>query len=514
MKRIRELVQILAADCPADGVLLFFRGAGGGCTKRGSRYEARPHEGSVSLWANRDAILRRTARHNAGCHLNLPCSIVQQQPRDRQWDVTQKMSSSEPLTSPVPGLRSQWSNPGDILSLLLLIGGDIVQKALAQFVGVTVKLPGKRGPAVLVTPVAFSFGWVAYAFMSLMSVFGDNALIPEPDCRSIVVNCKNGYVRENRSWVLGRILRDYESSHEVDKATEALRIDIFEVKPCDRPKIDMKWVLGCAVIMAQQVIGSIPWILYGDWSIWMITVAGTLGALMTGSLSQWLDEKWPGRPMGSCQKVMALTRGNGHRHVLVIVSPGGVGWDLESMATASGASQRTTRVAFVLLSLWWTLLLITVSGLKQNTWFLIAVGGIGMVQNIYVAGARREPEAFNIPLERVQGCSTIIGKVKRRKAWSESTTTDDVSINEDEELEMPSDRSALSGIMEALMMLETRFERAGASLLDVFFPAGLKYETSRHLTNTEKKFWKHVFYRAGLNTASESKGVQVELVQQ
>ena len=30
--------------------------------------------------------------------------------------------------------KSQWSNPGDILSLLLLIGGDIVQKAIAQLV--------------------------------------------------------------------------------------------------------------------------------------------------------------------------------------------------------------------------------------------------------------------------------------------------------------------------------------------------------------------------------------------
>ncbi|KAI0411710.1 hypothetical protein F5X98DRAFT_380475 [Xylaria grammica] len=29
-------------------------------------------------------------------------------------------------------LRHQWANPSDILSLLLLIGGDIVQKAIAQ----------------------------------------------------------------------------------------------------------------------------------------------------------------------------------------------------------------------------------------------------------------------------------------------------------------------------------------------------------------------------------------------
>ncbi|RYP82884.1 hypothetical protein DL770_005491 [Monosporascus sp. CRB-9-2] len=40
-------------------------------------------------------------------------------------------------------LQSQWANPGDILTLLLLIGGDIVQKAIAQLVGYKVRLPGR-----------------------------------------------------------------------------------------------------------------------------------------------------------------------------------------------------------------------------------------------------------------------------------------------------------------------------------------------------------------------------------
>ncbi|RYP27936.1 hypothetical protein DL767_007463 [Monosporascus sp. MG133] len=40
-------------------------------------------------------------------------------------------------------LQGQWANPADILSLLLLIGGDIVQKAIAQLVGYKVRLPGR-----------------------------------------------------------------------------------------------------------------------------------------------------------------------------------------------------------------------------------------------------------------------------------------------------------------------------------------------------------------------------------
>ena len=45
-------------------------------------------------------------------------------------------------------LRKQWSNPTDIFTILLIIGGDVVQRAIAQ-------LSGGR-----LTPVSFSFGWV------------------------------------------------------------------------------------------------------------------------------------------------------------------------------------------------------------------------------------------------------------------------------------------------------------------------------------------------------------------
>lgn len=69
------------------------------------------------------------------------------------------------------------------MSLLMLVGGDIVQKALAQLVGVHLPLlPGRStSPSCYMTPVAFSFGWVAYAFSSLASIFGDHRLMPAPD---------------------------------------------------------------------------------------------------------------------------------------------------------------------------------------------------------------------------------------------------------------------------------------------------------------------------------------------
>ena len=118
--------------------------------------------------------------------------------------------------NPAGNLRSQWSNPGDIMTLLLLIGGDTVQKAIAQLVGYTIKPFGKNSPRIGITPVAFSFGWVAYGFTSLLSAVGEKRLMPPADFPLIVVNCANAFPRENQSWALGRLLRDHETRHEVD----------------------------------------------------------------------------------------------------------------------------------------------------------------------------------------------------------------------------------------------------------------------------------------------------------
>ena len=57
-------------------------------------------------------------------------------------------------------LYVQWHNPSDILSLLLIVGPEVVKNAVAQ-------LNGR-----VVTPIAFSFGWVAYAVSALLSTVG------------------------------------------------------------------------------------------------------------------------------------------------------------------------------------------------------------------------------------------------------------------------------------------------------------------------------------------------------
>jgi len=82
-------------------------------------------------------------------------------------------------------------------------------------------------------------------------------------------------------------------------------------------------------------------------------------------------------------------------------------------------------------------LLITVAGLKTNTWYLLAVGSIGMVQNIVVAGASREPHAFGVHLKPV-------GQHLHYK------------------------------VMEALKAVEDDQPGVGLSLLPTFFPGKLR----------------------------------------
>jgi hypothetical protein len=95
---------------------------------------------------------------------------------------------------------------GKNLAVLLLIGGDIVQKAIAQLSS------GDVSPTIL-TPAVFSFGWVGYAFGALMSAFGGGMLMPNPDIQSIVINVGSHTVKSNESFVLGRLLRDLEMKY-------------------------------------------------------------------------------------------------------------------------------------------------------------------------------------------------------------------------------------------------------------------------------------------------------------
>ena len=484
-------------------------------------------------------------------------------------------------------LSSQWRNPKDILSLLLLIGGDIIQKAIAQLFGVYVEL-AKDGPRIYLTPVAFSFGWVGYAFTSLTSVIGDKQLMPsDAESHAIVINCDNGYTRINRSWLLGRIIRDRELVVEAEwkklKKLEnkkaagpaegvstspaptpaaptppiktppvSLRIDIFELQGETRPNIDRVWVFSWLMIAVQLGISIIPWVLYSDWAILLVTAAGTLFALLTGSLRQWKGEKWPGQPLNPAEnkngrletspplaaaepvspspsdiekgkaasevspatspsqrpeaepqpksakekpktKTVCLTRGNGHRYAMILRCSKSA-WDLEALATATSDSLPETPWCLVGLAVLWICLLISVSGLESNTWFLLLIGGLGMLQNVYVASARREPEDLGLRMKPFKKRPKIIGsKVKEEMFWPK---LDAAELSDDDKRpagakEMAADDPLVReepylepwetvGVRGAIRELEKTIPKAGMALMPEFFPAVWRVERERY----------------------------------
>lgn len=337
-------------------------------------------------------------------------------------------------------------------------------------------------------------GWVAYAVTAVVSAVGENKLMPLPDCACKVINGDSTYVRDNTSWVLGRIMRDFEGwmhpdirqkveeildqkREELQKDAEArgngqtaniqrptqagLCVSFYKAEKASpgKTQFDMVYGSGFATAIFQLGVAAIPCGVWGDWSILLITAAGILLAFLSGSLGQWKTEKWPCRPNRETKTVI-LTRGNGAQHAIVIRDADIVGLDLESLAGGQSnvdvSTSLSTRVTVVLLAVLWILLLVSASGIKDHTWFLLAVGGIGTTQNIFVAGSRRDPSAFGIPLTYEK----VIARTK---------------------------------VMHTLFAVEEAFPGLGFSMRETFFPGGQlkehevdKWEACQQLLKEEK----------------------------
>ena len=317
------------------------------------------------------------------------------------------------MASTTDEIRGQWANPSDILSLLLLIGGDIVQKATAQLVGYKIRIPGQTSAGLSIAPVAFSFGWVAYAFLSLLSSVGDMKLMPTSDYPATLVNCQNGFARDAKSWALGRLLRDHVTRYPVDARGEdeggrgeSIRIDIFVLDPVvPNPDRDFVWWSGWAILLVQIGLAIVPWVLFGNWGVMMVVLCGNGFAAITCAMPQWTDEKWAGRQLQR-DKVTCLTGGNGHHHIMVFIGSRGC-WDLESIAAGRSMVLAKTRWILVALAMLWMCLLISVGGLEEHAWYLVAIGGIGMLQNAFAAGASREPGASRFHMRTCSSSSII-----------------------------------------------------------------------------------------------------------
>lgn len=314
---------------------------------------------------------------------------------------------------------------------------------------------------------------------ALLGAVGDNRLMPVPETSVLVINAGNGYVRQNQSWIVSRVVRDYEywKDPRIDRVEEsvlkqlqkvehstakeenrepksirtALRLAIYEaMESTGTIRHDLIWWSGVVVMVVQLAIAAIPWAIYREWVIFFITGIGTLLAIAGGTLPQWSEEKWACRRKSD--KSVVLTTGNGSHDAMVVIG-NGHGFDLEDLASSyrlPGHPLRT-RIFSFLLAVAWTALLVCVAGYRQHTWYLLAVGGIGIVHNVVVAGAPRKPGSFGIHLTYQQ---TIV------------------------------DRK----VMSVLATAETHYPRLGLSLLSTFFPGDLRAR--------EKHFWAYAKRRA------------------
>ncbi|MCJ1475822.1 hypothetical protein MMC13_004486 [Lambiella insularis] len=365
--------------------------------------------------------------------------------------------------------KEQWRQPGDVFTILLILGSDVIARAMAQVAG--------SGPST----VAFSFGWVAYSVSALVSAVGENKLIAlDPDCKCKVIHGQSGYIKDNSSWIIGRIVRDFpywrhpkveaKTVQVLSEKQEELRakdpnaklpsiagLVVSFYKPnstvkAGRVERDLVYWIGIPVMGFQLGVAAIPCGLFGDWGILLITGCGIALSLATGLLPQWAKEKWACRT--NARHSFILTRGNGAQHAIVVLG-NGHGFDLEDLASGQTntlvATNTWTRTALLALATLWILLLITAAGQKTNTWFLLAVGGIGILQNIYVAGAQRSPENFGIPLEYI----TVFGH---------------------------------ASVMETLFQVEEQYKDIGHALLGEFFPGELR-EHEKTRWEGLKKTW-------------------------
>lgn len=358
--------------------------------------------------------------------------------------------------------------------------------------------------------------------------------------------------------MLGRLLRDHITRYPVDARSEdeggraeSIRIDNFALDPITTsPACDLVWWSGWAILLVQIGIAIAPWVLFGDWGVMMVSLCGNGLAAITCAMPQWTEEKWSGRTLQR-DKVTCLTGGNGHHHIMVFLGRKG-SWDLESVATGRSTARPETRWISLALAMLWMCLLITVAGLKEHAWFLIAIGGIGMLQNAFAAGTTRKPEASNFHITKFSRAPTIIGKRRRYEdspdahisldrdlaeltevtkwvsekgvlvstAHAESTSPSqglfmprwlDSMSKEDgvpswlEPIKPQNDVIIATGVHGALMELEKWVPTAGLAMVQLFFPGSLKYNDESIRDNIHKTFWQKAYHTKSVRKGAEEK---------
>jgi len=255
---------------------------------------------------------------------------------------------------------------------------------------------------------------------------------------------------------LAELVMEEASKAELEKREPVevrigLRLSVYEAittKIAGKPKRDKVWWSGLAIAVIQLSIAIIPCALYKEWIILYVTGLGTILAFLSSTLPQWGLEKWACRR--DTWKTITLTEGNGFKDCIVFLG-NGCGLDFEDLATSRRIAKTSTRLALSALAIAWLVLLVSVAGFSDHTWFLVGVGGIGMIENVMIAGLARKPESFGIHI--------------RYK-------------------EVILDRK----VMDVLATAEEKYPHLGSSLIPTFFPGKLR--------KREVEWWEYANRRA------------------
>ncbi|KAK7688520.1 hypothetical protein QCA50_008058 [Cerrena zonata] len=347
-------------------------------------------------------------------------------------------------------ISSHWLNPKDFLALFTIIGGETVQRAVAQL----------SGHPSYVTPVAFSFGCLGYAINLSMNLalLQQGRFMPPPDCECIIVNAQSRCIMENRSWILGRLVRDHRQ-HE--KHPGGLTVTFYKTTKNDDngriqgvPTLDWVYYSGIFVILLQLGIAVIPGAVDKDWRVFVVTAGGTMLSLLSGALPKWRAEKWNGRRSykDSDRTVVCLTRGSGYDDVIVIISEGKDQYRLEDIARTRYAPVAGTTAFTLILCIAEILLVTILAAIDEHEWFMLGIGALGIVQNAVAAGIRRDLGTTGIHLEEVGFPIT--------------------------------DRK----VMKTLQLAEEREPYVGIALVSIFFPGGLRPDEEAWRTDTLARY--------------------------
>lgn len=304
--------------------------------------------------------------------------------------------------------------------------------------------------------------------------------MPKPEVACMLINAKSGYRRNNNSWILSRMLRDFdywkpvicdevqdfklkelrrENASQWERHAQAQKMGLQSTAPSDPEDVriglrvtvwrcvaatgrgsgDLVYWIGLFVSTIQLCIAAVPWGIDGEWFSFVVVAGGTLLAYTSSALPQWVDEKVGVRKLKYTEsekerKDIILTEGNGTHEALLILGCEG-GLDLEALASAQRDCPHawSTRVSSIILAALWITLLMTVAGWDQHTWYIVGAGMIGILHNVAVAGIKRRPKAWGIDLAYQE--TIVSGKV-----------------------------------MEVLRLTEESYPRAGAAMLEEFFP--------------------------------------------